>query len=42
MILGDLEQKLGNYPAAVAAYTAIENKTMLNLSMVGEKLYERL
>ena len=40
MILGDLEQKLGNYPAAVAAYTAIEKQNHAYLSMVGEKLYD--
>ena len=36
MILGDLEQKQGNYPAAVAAYTAIEKQNHAYLSMVGE------
>lgn len=40
MILGDLEYRLGNFPAAVDAYAAIEQQNHAYLSMVGEKLYE--
>lgn len=40
MILGDLEYRLGNCPAAVDAYAAIEQQNHAYLSMVGEKLYE--
>lgn len=40
MILGDIEQKQGNYAAAVAAYTAIEKQNHAYLSMVGERLYD--
>ena len=40
MILGDIETKQGNFPAAVEAYGAIEQQNHAYLSMVGEKLYE--
>ncbi|QMT33300.1 lipopolysaccharide assembly protein LapB [Conchiformibius steedae DSM 2580] len=40
MILGDIAQKTGDYPAAVAAYTAIEKQNYAYLSMVGERLYD--
>ncbi|EGY53326.1 lipopolysaccharide assembly protein LapB [Neisseria shayeganii] len=40
MILGDIEQKQGNYAAAVAAYSAIEKQNHAYLSMVGERLYD--
>ena len=40
MILGDIETKQGNFPAAVEAYSAIEQQNHAYLSMVGEKLYE--
>ncbi|MDO4694406.1 MAG: lipopolysaccharide assembly protein LapB [Eikenella sp.] len=40
MILGDVEQKQGNYAAAVAAYSAIEKQNHAYLSMVGERLYD--
>lgn len=40
MILGDLEYRLGNFPAAVDAYAAIEQQNHAYLSIVGEKLYE--
>lgn len=39
-ILGDIEQKQGNYGAAVVAYTAIESQNHAYLSMVGERLYD--
>lgn len=40
MILGDVEQKQGNYAAAVEAYSAIEKQNHAYLSMVGERLYD--
>ena len=40
MILGDIEQKQGNYAAAVTAYAAIEKQNHAYLSMVGERLYD--
>ena len=40
MILGDIESKQGDFPAAVAAYGAIEQQNHAYLSMVGEKLYD--
>lgn len=40
MILGDIEHRQGNFPAAVEAYAAIEQQNHAYLSMVGEKLYE--
>ena len=40
MILGDIETKQGNFPAAVEAYGSIEQQNHAYLSMVGEKLYE--
>lgn len=40
MILGDIEHRQGNFPAAVEAYAAIEQQNHVYLSMVGEKLYE--
>ncbi|MDO4997618.1 MAG: lipopolysaccharide assembly protein LapB [Neisseria sp.] len=40
MILGDIEQKLGNFSAAVDAYSAIEKQNVAYLSMVGERLYD--
>ena len=40
MILGDIETKQDNFPAAVEAYGAIEQQNHAYLSMVGEKLYE--
>ena len=40
MILGDIEQKQGNFGAAIAAYSAIEKQNHAYLSMVGERLYD--
>ena len=40
MILGDIESKQGDFPAAVVAYGAIEQQNHAYLSMVGEKLYD--
>ncbi|MDO5640623.1 MAG: lipopolysaccharide assembly protein LapB [Neisseria sp.] len=40
MILGDIEQKQGDYQAAIAAYGAIEKQNHAYLSMVGERLYD--
>lgn len=40
MILGDIEQKQGNFQAAINAYSAIEKQNYAYLSMVGEKLYD--
>ena len=40
MILGDIESKQGDFPAAVAAYGAIEQQNHAYLCMVGEKLYD--
>ena len=40
IILGDIEYRQGNFPAAVEAYSAIEQQNHAYLSMVGEKLYE--
>ncbi|QEY27072.1 lipopolysaccharide assembly protein LapB [Neisseria zalophi] len=40
MILGDIEQKQGNFGAAIDAYTAIEKQNHEYLSMVGERLYD--
>ncbi|OSI11206.1 lipopolysaccharide assembly protein LapB [Neisseria zoodegmatis] len=40
MILGDIEQKLGRFEAAIEAYTAIEKQNHAYLSMVGERLYD--
>lgn len=40
MILGDVEQKQGNYAAAVETYSAIEKQNHAYLSMVGERLYD--
>lgn len=40
MILGDIEQKQGNFGAAVAAYTAIESQNHAYLSMVGERIFD--
>lgn len=40
MILGDIEQKQGNFGAAIHAYTAIEKQNHAYLSMVGERLYD--
>ena len=40
MILGDIEQKQGNFQAAIDAYTAIEKQNYAYLTMVGEKLYD--
>lgn len=40
LILGDIEQKMGHYAEAVAAYTAIEKQNHAYLSMVGERLYD--
>ena len=40
MILGDIEQKQGNFQAAIDAYTAIEKQNHAYLSMIGEKLYD--
>ncbi|MCS4534326.1 lipopolysaccharide assembly protein LapB [Neisseria montereyensis] len=40
MILGDVEQKQGNFGAAIDAYTAIEKQNHEYLSMVGERLYD--
>ncbi|MDO1510587.1 MULTISPECIES: lipopolysaccharide assembly protein LapB [unclassified Neisseria] len=40
MILGDIEQKQGNFGAAIEAYTAIEKQNHAYLSMVGERLYD--
>lgn len=40
MILGDIEQKQGNFQAAIDAYSAIEKQNHAYLSMVGEKLYD--
>ena len=40
MILGDIEQKQGNFQAAIDAYAAIEKQNHAYLSMVGEKLYD--
>lgn len=35
-----MPKKTGDYPAAVAAYTAIEKQNYAYLSMVGERLYD--
>ena len=40
MILGDIEQKQGNYAAAIAAYSAIEKQNYAYLSMIAERLYD--
>lgn len=40
MILGNIEQKQGNFGAAIEAYTAIEKQNYAYLSMVGERLYD--
>lgn len=40
MILGDIEQKCGNFQAAISAYTAIEKQNHGYLSMVGERIYD--
>ncbi|ULJ68808.1 lipopolysaccharide assembly protein LapB [Wielerella bovis] len=40
MILGDIEQKQGNFQAAIDAYSAIEKQNYAYLSMVGERLYD--
>ncbi|WP_274584783.1 lipopolysaccharide assembly protein LapB [Neisseria leonii] len=40
MILGDIEQKQGNFGAATDAYAAIEKQNYAYLSMVGERLYD--
>lgn len=40
MILGDIEQKQGNFGAAIAAYTAIESQNHAYLSMVGERIFD--
>ena len=40
MILGDIEQKQGNFQAAIDAYTAIEKQNHAYLSMIGERLYD--
>lgn len=40
MILGDVEQKQGNFQAAIDAYSAIEKQNYAYLSMVGERLYD--
>ncbi|WP_274570821.1 lipopolysaccharide assembly protein LapB [Neisseria leonii] len=40
MILGDIEQKQGNFGAAIDAYAAIEKQNYAYLSMVGERLYD--
>ncbi|XXQ67365.1 lipopolysaccharide assembly protein LapB [Neisseriaceae bacterium B1] len=40
MIWGDLEQKQGNFQAAIEAYSAIEKQNHVYLGMVGEKLYD--
>ena len=40
MILGDIEQKQGNYAAAIEAYSAIEKQNHAYLSMIGERLYD--
>ncbi len=40
MILGDIEQKEGDFQAAVRAYSAIEKQNHAYLSMVGERLYD--
>ncbi len=42
MILGDIETKQGNFPAAVEAYGAIEQQNHAYLSMVGEKTLRSL
>ncbi len=40
MILGDIEQKQGNFGAAIAAYSAIEKQNHAYLSMDGERFYD--
>ncbi|EGV35380.1 lipopolysaccharide assembly protein LapB [Neisseria weaveri] len=40
MILGDIEQKQGNFGAAIEAYSAIEKQNYAYLSMIGERLYD--
>lgn len=40
MILGDIEQKQGNFGDAVQAYCAIETQNHAYLSMVGERLFD--
>lgn len=40
MILGDIEQKQGNFQAAIDAYSAIEKQNHAYLSMIGERLYD--
>ncbi|SSY80381.1 lipopolysaccharide assembly protein LapB [Alysiella crassa] len=40
MILGDIEQKQGNFGVAISAYSAIEKQNHAYLSMVGERLYD--
>lgn len=40
MILGDIEQKQGQFQAAIAAYVAIEKQNHAYLSMVGERVYD--
>lgn len=40
MILGDIEQKQGDFPSAVQAYSAIEKQNHAYLSMVGERIYD--
>lgn len=40
IILGDIEQKEGNYAAAIEAYTAVEKQNYAYLGMAGEKLYD--
>lgn len=40
MILGDIEQKQGQFQAAIEAYTAIEKQNHAYLSMVGERVYD--
>lgn len=40
MILGDIEQKTGQYEAAINAYSRIEKQNFAYLSMIGERLYD--
>ena len=40
IILGDLEQKLGNHAAAAEAYGAIEKQNYAYLGMAGERIYD--
>ena len=40
MILGGIEQKQGNFQAAIDAYAAIEKQNHAYLGMVGERIYD--